>query len=112
MKGIRFYEVYDNPQAKRKGESTGNIIAIDAESLLDNFYAMGKPLYTCLAPVFFEPNSDVCCSEAHQEYLWENCKRVSETHAREVHPKLFDRLDEDWPEVLAHIAELEARENV
>ena len=112
MKGIRFYEVYDSPQAKRKGESKGNIIAIDPDSLLHNFEAGYKPLYDCMAAIFLYPNSEVTWCNASQEYIWENCKHVSEAHAREVHPKLFKRLDEDWPEVLAHIAELEAEKNV
>ena len=95
MKGLRFYEVYDTPQAKRKEEkSTGNIIAIDVESMLEYVYAGLGQLYTCLAATFFEPNSDVSCSQVHQDYLLDNCKRVSEKHAREVHPKLFARLEE------------------
>ena len=94
MKDFRFYEVYDSPQAKRKGESQGNIIAIDVESMLPNVYAGNGQLYDCLAPIFFEPNSDVCWSSAHQNYLLDCCKRISETHAREVHPKLFERLEE------------------
>ncbi len=112
MKGIRFYEVYDNPQAKRKGESEGNIIAIDPDSLFENFYLGVGPVYDCMTAIFFYPNSEVTWDNAGQEYIWDNCKRVNEAHAREVHPKLFDRLDKDWPEVLAHRIELEARNNV
>lgn len=89
MKNIRFYEEFIS---KRKGASEGNVVAL----LLDDD---GRPSYNpggameCMSAVFFYPNSPVASTAVSWEHLRKHCKRVSEAHAREVHPQLFKRLD-------------------
>lgn len=92
MKGIRFYEEFEN---KRKGVSAGNVTAV----ILDD---RGQPqrngdgTYTCIGAVFHTPNSGVATTACSPEWLAENCKRVPEKRAREVHPLLFSAaLDRD-----------------
>jgi len=96
MKGIRFYEEFTD---KRKKESEGNVVAI----FLDTGHIETCQLnakthsvwyeYECLSATFFHPNSDVSVSSVSIDYLSDRCKRISEKKAREIHPKLFERLD-------------------
>jgi len=83
MKGIRFYE-------ELVEALSGNVIAIDAETPL----LITEGNFDCLSALCFEPNSPVCAGAVSQEYLQENCKRISEVKAREIHPRLFERLDD------------------
>ena len=87
MKGIRFYEEFTN---KRKGISAGNVFALDLYEG-DNGYYRAHPFGT--GAVFDEPNSPVAGTGVSWEWLRAKCKRVSEAHARTVHPVLFARLD-------------------
>lgn len=88
MKGLRFYE--ELKDKNRVGEkSMGNVIAIDTTTSLFD----GRGVYQVFAAVFFEPNSPVCYTGVAPKYLTEHCKRISEARAREIHPKLFERLD-------------------
>lgn len=97
MKYVRFYLEHDSAKHKRRGEHNGNVLA-----LLDTFgngfrpVYMGDDQYTheCISAVFFHPNSAVCGSQCHVKYLREQCKRIPEAKAREIHPRLFDRLDD------------------
>ena len=97
MKGYRFYLVYDDPREARKatrknpGNHTGNVIAIFTENR--PFYSRGDFLRECFAPVFFQTDSPVAGDSASLDYLRENCKNVSEGLARQIHPKMFERLD-------------------
>lgn len=89
MKGYRFYEEFSH---KRKGISAGNVVAID----VDARYASGGIVgYYSIGSVFDWPNSDVAGTFTSCDYLRTKCKRVSETHARDVHPKLFLRISYD-----------------
>jgi hypothetical protein len=45
-----------------------------------------------LAGVFAQADSPVCWTGFSWEYL-EECRRISEATAREIHPALFERLD-------------------
>lgn len=102
MKGIRFYLEYPNKTEKNKatvkapGNHSGNVVAIytdshyvshpkgqDAQIMVEGFSA-----------VFFHPNSDVNFGSVSRDWLWERCKRVPESLAREIHPRLFARLDD------------------
>lgn len=92
MKGYRFYEEFDN---KRKGISNGNVVAVIPENRWTEQYPDGSidVIYDVIGAVFYHPNSDVCGTGASQGYLSESCKRVSESKARKIHPKLFEVLD-------------------
>lgn len=93
MKGFKFYLEYDDEKEKRKatrknlGDHSGNVVAVFGE--FDHV-----AVKDCLGAVFFVGNSDVACSTVSYDYLRENCKRISEKQAREIHPKLFARLDD------------------
>lgn len=88
MRGFRFYEILKD-KGKKSEESEGNCIAVDIETSL----SAGFGCYQAVGPVFFEPDSAVCFSPASPAYLAENCKRVSEKRAREIHPELFKYLE-------------------
>lgn len=101
MKGIRFYEEFKTPQDKRKGKSAGTVVAAIVENgvyFTQNHTKEGKPTqtacYECVCAVYARPNSPVCSSGVALEYLSKNCKRIPESKAREIHPKLFEYLDD------------------
>jgi len=93
MKGIRFYEEYND---KRKGISNGNVVAVIPENRWIIEHADGSTdlIYDAISAVFYRPNSDVCRTGVSQGYLWDSCKRISESKAREIHPALFQYLDQ------------------
>lgn len=88
MKGIRFYEEFG--ESKRRGskrrQSEGNVIA----TFLENRFG---DAIECLSAVYFHNDSPVASGAVALDYLREKCVRVSEAHARQVHPTLFGRLD-------------------
>jgi len=100
MKGYRFYLEYDSTYKKRKGQHSGNVFAValraDGHFLL---HLDSRPSGDCwavegLSATFFHPNSDVSWGSADLEwYIQKRCKRISEAKAREIHPALFERLD-------------------
>jgi hypothetical protein len=94
MKDFRFYEVYKN---KRKGITEGNVIAVIPENKWIDQDRTGKAqlMYDSIGAVYFRPNSPVCGSGVSQDYLWAMCKRISESKAREIHPALFQYLDQN-----------------
>ena len=104
MKGYRFYEELENKG--RKGEkSLGNVVAALLQPRGRGWDFISIPgsvpgvkygrtwKVECVSALFAEPNSPVCGSQVTTEYPWERCRRVSESRAREVHPKLFEYLD-------------------
>jgi hypothetical protein len=98
MKGVKFYLEYPSNADKRKatrtnlGNHEGNVIAI-----LDNgiYISGGEPVGDGLGAVFYIPNSPVAGTGVSLAYLRERAKRISEKQAREIHPELFTRLDQD-----------------
>lgn len=89
MKGIRFYEELTNKN--KAGEtSQGNVLAVFHEL---GFMGQHGYQYETISALFFEPNSVVCGSAANIDYIRNNCRRISEAKAREIHPELFIRLD-------------------
>jgi len=76
MRGIRFYR-----------EPNGNCIAIDTETPLLGDVAWGA------AGLYDRPNSPVASTGVSRAYLRDECKRISEKRARELHPKLFEYLE-------------------
>ena len=98
MRGVKFYLEYPNNAEKRKatrtnlGNHEGNVIAV-----LDNglYISGGEPVEDTLSGVFYRPNSPVATTGVSWQYLRERAKRISEKQAREIHPELFLRLDQD-----------------
>ncbi len=87
MKGIRFYQVYEN---KRKpATAKQEIIAVYP----DTMRVCNGIVLDCISAIYFCDNSPVCYSTCSWDYLIEKCKRVSEKRAREIHPALFAYLD-------------------
>jgi hypothetical protein len=89
MKGVRFYEEYNSPADKRKGKSTGNVIAVFFENP-NNAHS-----YEGLASLIDQPNGPVCSTIVGYGYLRTQCKRIPERKAREIHPAMFERLDSE-----------------
>lgn len=94
MVGIRFYEEYSN---KRKGIKQGNVVAVIPENKWIDYRSHGTAelLFDGIGAVFFYPNSPVCGTNVAQGYLRESCKRISESKARQIHPALFQYLDQN-----------------
>ena len=93
MKNVRFYLEFETKKDKRNNNDTGNVLALyyDQYWVRDNSILMD-----CVSCVQAHiPNSGVCHSSASQDYVTENCKRISEERARIIHPVLFIYLDSD-----------------
>ena len=94
MKGIRFYLEYPNKTEKNKatvknlGNHSGNCIAV----FLGREHICPDYTREALAAVTFYPNSGTCLTSVSDEYLREKCKRIPEYMAKEIHPKLYNRL--------------------
>lgn len=93
MKGYRFYEEIEN-KGKKDEKSNGNVIALFLDENNDpTSYPYGpKQVWSGLGAVYFHENSPVSVTGISPDYLREDCKRVSEEKAREIHPRLFERL--------------------
>lgn len=94
MKDVRFYlEFPDRKTKKRSGrEHKGHSGTVCA--LFYNNGRNGSGNLEGLAGVFDDPNSPVACTGVNlSQYLWPQCKRISERVARTIHPALFTRLD-------------------
>lgn len=90
MKGYRFYLEYTSRATKRANQDNGNVIAIMPENswLTEDGY-----MVSAIGTVFSAPNSQVAGCTASWDYIHDNCKRISEKRAREIHPALFEYLD-------------------
>lgn len=90
MQGIRFYEEFKNTSKTR---GAGTVVA----ALVCNglYYSNGKACYGALSGVYDRPDSPVASGGVSLEYLAQKCKHISESRAREIHPELFKRLDEE-----------------
>lgn len=94
MQGYRFYLEHASRKDKRKNNHNGNVIALDIE----NGYwidSRKQCMRECVSAVYFYPNSPVCGSNCSMEYIQDNCKRISESKARDIHPLLFSYLDNE-----------------
>ena len=89
MNGIRFYHEFTNT---RKRQSAGTIVAACVCNGV--FFSTGKACYEAFVGVFDQPDSPVNFSAVSLDYLRTRCKRVSERQAREIHPRLFERLEQ------------------
>lgn len=88
MKGIRFYLEFDSARAKRRGEHSGNCLAVLAANGTN-----GAGDYDAILAPYSRPNCSPCSGGVSREYLRLQCKRISEARAREVHPALFTMVD-------------------
>lgn len=91
MRGFRFYEELTD-KGKATESSKGNVIAAYVAD--GPFWGATGALYECFSALLFESNSVVCGGSVSLDYLRDNTRRVSEARAREIHPALFDRLDD------------------
>lgn len=99
MKGIRFYLEYATPADRRQatrasmGNHQGNVFAAFVENGVYSVNGVAK--YEGFGAVYFRPNSPVAGTSAQLEYLSTHCLRISEQQARQIHPEMFTRLDEE-----------------
>jgi hypothetical protein len=96
MKGYHFFLEYPKTSDRRKatranlGNHTGNVMA----AFTPRQWLSGGFLLEVVSAVYYQPNSAVCLTSAHDQYIQTQCLRISEKLAREIHPALFARLDE------------------
>lgn len=88
MNGVRFYLEHKTSTDKRKGKDAGNVFAAFIE--LGRRHDGG---YEGVGSVFEESNSHVASCSASGEVMRKQMKRISEVHARMVHPRLFEYLE-------------------
>jgi hypothetical protein len=92
MRGYRFFEEYRDPS---RSESLGNVIAIQMSETPSFVQPGGICLPAVCAPEGSHiPNSPVRPTYFTAEFLGTYCKRISESRARTIHPKLFEYLDQ------------------
>lgn len=91
MKGVRFYLEHDTPAKKRRGDHSGNCVAIMSGT--QPYQTGGNMHIETLAAVYARPNSPVATTGYSVKRLNNFCKRISEAEARKIHPALFRRLD-------------------
>jgi hypothetical protein len=98
MKYVRFYLEHDSKTHKRLNDHNGNVIAV-LDTMGNGFipYEQGSGTWgwETMSAVYFYPNSPVASGSASEEYISSHCKRISDSRAREIHPNLFVRLDEN-----------------
>ena len=92
MKDVTFYVEYDTPKHKQQNKNNGNCLAVYRN---ERCYSNGDLYFTSAGAIQnCVPN---CChitfTGVSSRYLSENCKRVSEGVAREIHPALFKVLE-------------------
>lgn len=95
MKDFRFYLEYDSPAAKRKGTvknpgpHNGTVIAVMPEN---RWHGSKDVMFEAIGSVQNIPDGGVCGTSASRAYLSENCRRIPESLARQIHPTLFQAL--------------------
>lgn len=90
MQGYRFYEEVKRKHGKR--ESQGTVIAVEVANG-GWFDSERRYCYGAIVGLYPHPNSVVCGSNVSADYLRDECVRISEARAREIHPRLFAWLD-------------------
>ena len=98
MKGYRFYaEMNDGPKGGHKsGLPKKQVIAVLVRPYGRGwapFCIPGKARVEAMVGLYDEDNPPVVLDAVDLQYLERHCKRVSESKARELHPRLFERLD-------------------
>jgi len=94
MDGIRFYLEFESPAKKRKGEHSGNCLALFAGREYRHWDPSANDVVIeCIGSVFDDPDSPCAGTAVAQGILAKRFKRVTEAKAREIHPALFARLE-------------------
>jgi hypothetical protein len=97
MKNVRFFVEYPDVRAKRKsGKGTGtnhsgNVLATFPDNTfrsIDSGWCI-----EAVGAVYNHPNSAVASTSVAIEYIRNQCKRISESVARRIHPNLMDYMD-------------------
>jgi hypothetical protein len=92
MKGVRFYLEFRNQVAKIYGKNhLGCVVAMRTSQWLAPIN--GNAWFTAVGGEGTAPNGEVTETTRSQYYLEIYCKRISEARAREIHPCLFEYLD-------------------
>ena len=97
MKGITFYLEFENNSNKRKAtrknliNHSGNCLAVfnGREHILPDYKSI-----EAIGAVFYTKNSPCCFTSASFDYLQERCKKISEKQTKEIHPELFNYLNQ------------------
>lgn len=90
MKGIRFYEELANKNRAREG-SRCSVVAV----FYERGFGWGEDhFYECVAKVYEQSNPPVCNMSVNSRYLRADCRRISESRARVIHPRLFRYLEQ------------------
>lgn len=98
MKNFTFYLEYPSGKEKRAatrekiGNHSGNVIAVYELSKLEQYHI--NKCFECFSSVYEHPNSPVNWGCVSPDYLSTRTKKINEKQAREIHPNLFERLDE------------------
>lgn len=106
MNGLRFYADYGTRKLRDADTVAHRSTLATTPAPARNAIAVsldkdGRPLVgngsgiECLAATMFSPNSDVSVTVVSPEYLRDCCRRIGETEARRIHPRLFERLDQE-----------------
>jgi len=96
----RYYLEYPTNKDKRQGtrknpgNHSGNCLAIPLDENGRPYWIPGGLTMDCYGAVYMWKNSDCAGTSAHVDYLREKCKRISEAQAREIHPRLFNYLEQ------------------
>lgn len=92
MKGIRFYLEHNSKRDKRQNNHNGNVLAV---IVANGYWIRDSEIFQdAIGALTHNPNSAVCSTIVSDSYLRDNCKRISERKAREIHQNLFVYLDE------------------
>lgn len=95
MKNYLFYLEYPSLKEKRKGtrknpgNHSGTCVAVTKSFYISN----GEICNECAGGIYDKPDSICTWTACTNGYLHENCKRISEKTAREIHPNLFKYLE-------------------
>ena len=95
MKGIRFYEELEN-KGRKAEKSKGTVVAVLWENYqveldgYNEYYAQ----YDAIASITETENAGVGTTQVGDWWLRSECRRVSEMRAREIHPALFQYLEQ------------------
>ncbi len=90
MNGYRFYLEHATPSAKRRRHHAGTVVAIIPTQ---SRFQDGQIVFDAVGSVYDVPDSPVTSTGAAQAFLSRNCRRISESKARTIHPTLFNFID-------------------
>jgi len=100
MKGYRFYIEYPNNTEKNKatvknlGNHSGNCIAVLLDEKNNPLWCGNSFSMDAITNVFDRPNSPCSLDGVHRDYLRTNCKRIPERLVKEIHPKLWNYINQ------------------